>query len=681
MNPRLLLCLALCWPLSAWAQSVKGVPPFLETLDLPILPTSDLALRRAAHLNEVAAHPVHAPDEAAALGAANYENLTVNDWNILHQDLTIDINWTTGAMVLDAILTVHANQPGVTSLDFLDTPGQTWTAALPDGPTLDVASVEIQQGYAKYTVTLPNPLASKTDNQVIIHRASKLDCSAGFMGFLQCNLAGTYKWVTGSVGLRLYPGNHDPFAVTQHIYTSASEVAAATGTPLGSVVQPDGRLLWTFDNPERGDNTDAFAVSAYKIFANTGAGGMPIRIYTVSNYAGRAPGIAQFVSEVFEFYAPRMTPFPWKEMNMIQLSGKFGGGESFLQGIFAIESVFGATPGDNGWSNTAELLSHELAHQWWGNLVAPQTLSDVCLSESLAEFSSCWYTETALQTRSQLIGNNLGFVYTVGKADDRAVHSANVYGASKYVDIIYHKGSTVFDMLRREIGDEAMAAGLKAYAQAYGRDYATLAQQRALLEQAAGRDLAWFFTQWFDRPGYIRAQLAARSTPNEDGTWTVHLRVLQPSDPANSKQKPYRFHLPVHVELAGGQPAVDLMMDVSAVADVPQLATFIVPGAPLRVKCDWERKLLRKFVISTPGDVNLSGLVDGGDLVDMAYRQGRSIVVNYGNGQQYFLPDPSWNELYDINQDTDGNVTPDGSIDGDDLKALNDWYGFTAEEF
>lgn len=681
---RTLLMLTLFSTLGATAHAYPRVapPPFLESLDLPLWPQSSLATRRSWQVEETKAHPVQVTDEGAALGAANYANLASGDWNTLHQDLTIDLDWNTGVLVLDAILTVHANASGVNELDFLGVTGETWSAKSADGAVLDIATSVIQDGYSKYAIKLDKALDPAVDTKVTVHRESKLDCSPGFQGFLTCNLAGTYKWMTGSVGLRLYPGTHDPYAVTQHIITSPQEVAAATGKSMGYKTLSNGRRMWTFDNAERGDNTDAFAVAAYKVFETQGSTGIPISIYTTSNYTSTAKDIAKFTGEVIDFYAARMAAFPWQVINMIQLSGKFGGGMSFVQGIFAIQNMFGVAPGDDGWESAAELLAHELGHQWWGNYVSPQSLSDVCLSESMAEFSSCWYMELVQGTRSQMLGNNLGFVYTVSKADDRAVHSAGVYGSPKYVEIIYHKGAVLYDMLRNEIGDEAMAKGLAAYATQYGRDYATLAQQRAQLEKASGKDLGWFFSQWFDRTGHIRSQIAARSTPNEDGTWTAHVRLVQPSDPANSKQKPYRFELPIRIELAGGLPAQDRVMSVVAVADEAQYAEFVVPGPVLRVKPDLERKLLRKFVIGTPGDVNLSGLVDGADFVDMAYRQGRGIVRSWGGGgQEYFVPDPSWNELYDINADKDGNAEPDGSIDSLDLKALADWYGFTAEEF
>ncbi len=668
----LILGFCLLAPPAFAAPGNVKLPAFLDGADMPVLPGTPFAHLRAWHEREAA--QAHRPlpgltDATAALGAANFANLGASAWTVLDQDITVDLNTATGNVTTDSVLTVHVSDAGVNQLMFYGDNGEIWTVMSAANVALNTSVGTLGTANSSYTVELPAAATPNTDLQLKLHRVVKLACGQGFQGFLQCNTSGTYKWMAGSVGANPYNDGHTPFTSKLHIKTAATEVAAATGLPSGVDILPDGRKLWHFDQPERSEHNDAFAVAAYKMFEGKSEDNQPIRIYTTSNYANNASTIAKFVSDVLAFYGSHMAKFPWTDLNMIQLSDNFGGGESFLMGIFAIQSVFDGAPDNNGWQETNSLLSHEIAHQWWGNAVAPQGAGDVCLSESMAEFSSCWYTEIALANRSQILTNNLSFAYTVAITDDKAVNSPSVYSAAKYVDIIYHKGSVVFDMLRREVGDAVMTQALGDYAAKYGRDYASLAQLRAVVEKAYGKDLTWFFTQWFSRVGLIHAQVSARSIHHDDGTWSVRVRVVQPADP---KIKPYRFHLPVHIETVGNAP-IDVVMDVQAIVDDPQVQEFPVPSAPLRVKCDWQRQLLRKFVVGTPGDVNLSGLVDGADLIDMAYRQGRGVVHTYGSGKTFFFPDTAWNELYDL--------TVDGLVDGDDANALNDWFGTESEEF
>ena len=657
---------------AAAAPGTVPVVGFLPAQDLAPWPGSALATRRVWQHAEAATLRARFPDvdETVKLGAANFANLAPSAWTVMDQDITVDLDSKGSKVTTDSKVTIHASDAGLTELVFYGGNDETWTATTLDGKALAVKTASLDANNTSYTIALLTPTVADTDWVFHLVRVTPLACGKGFQGFLQCNTSGTYKWMAGSVGVNPYTSSHAPFTSTLHIKTAANEVAAATGQPKGSEKLADGRKLWHFQQPVRSEHNDAFAIAAYKLFEGKSQDQQPIRIYTTSNYASNAATIAGFVSDVLAFYGANIGPFPWSELNLIQLASNFGGGESFLMGIFAIQNVFDGAPNNQGWEQTNELLSHEIAHQWWGNNVSPQAVSDVCLSESLAEFSSCWFTENALQSRSQLIGNNLSFAYTVSATDDKAINSSSIYSAAKYVDIVYHKGSVVFDMLRREVGDAVMAKALADYSAKYGSDYASLAQMRAVVEKAAGTDLTWFFSQWFSRPGLIHAQLAARPIHREDGSWSVRVRVVQPAD---AKVKPYRFHLPLHIELVKGAP-VDLTMEVQAVVDEPQVAEFDLPGPPLRVKCDWQRQLLRKFVTGTPGDVNLSGLTDGADLVDMAYRQGRGVVHAWGgSGKVFFFPDTAWNELYDLNVD--------GQVDGDDATALNDWYGSQAEEF
>ncbi len=658
--------------LPAIAAPQPGVPAFFSGADLPPQPGTAFARRRAWQEREAAQARVPLPglgDAAAYLVAANFANLGATAWTVLDQDITVDLDATASVVTTDAVLSIHVTDGGVNALMFYGDVGETWTVTTPDGAPLVTSVGSLGSANSSYTVGLPAPATPDSDLQLKLHRVVKLTCGQGFQGFLQCNTSGTYRWMAGSVGALPYNNSHTPFTCKLHIKTAATDVAAATGLPKGVDTLPDGRLLWHFTQPERSEHNDAFAVAPYKMFVGASQDNDPIRVFTTNAYSGNAATIGKFVSDVLAFYGGHMAKFPWTDLNLIQLADTFGGGESFLMGVFAIESVFDGAPDNQGWEETNSLLSHEIAHQWWGNFVAPQGAGDVCLSESMAEFSSCWYTETALANRSQILTNNLSFAYTVAITDDKPVNSAAVYAAAKYVDIIYHKGSVVLDMLRREVGDAVMSQALAAYAAQYGRDYATLAQLRAVVEKAAGQDLSWFFTQWFSRVGLIHAHVAARPIQHADGTWSVRVQVVQPTDP---KIKPYRFHLPVHIETIGNAP-IDVVMAIDALADTPQIQEFAVPSAPLRVKCDWQRQLLRKFVVGTPGDVNLSGLVDGADLIDMAYRQGRGVVHSYGNGKSFFFPDTAWNELYDL--------TVDGLVKGDDADALNDWFGTQAEEF
>ncbi len=640
---------------------------FLPALDLPPDPTSDLAKQHRHFSAEAEAYRSRENARAAtasAYQAADFAGLAAGPWRVLHQDVTLDFQPLKSTVVSTIAATVVAKEPKLTSLQFIVSNSDSITAKFADAQVSATIS-DAGQGYGLLTIDLPQAMTVDTQNVLTIQRTAKLDCKPGFLGFLPCSTGENFWWMTQNFMLRAYTNDHAPYSADLHIYTSAKQVAATPGQPTGVDTLADGRKLWHFSQVEQTEQY-AFAIAEYNILeSKANDAPVPLRIYGLNK--DQLPNMLALVKEAVAFFGERYLPIAWKTLNLIQVEYDFGGGQSFPSGILVIAGEYAAAPDNGLWYSASSLISHEIAHQWWGNLVAPNSTGDVALSESLAEFSSCWYTEIQLKTRNQIVTNNLDYVYQVSAAQDKPLGNSGVYNSPKYVDIVYHKGSVVMDMLRKELGDEVWSKALKAFRTSFSRDYAKISDLRAAAEKASGRDLGWFFSQWFQKAGSIHAELTGRSQQNPDKSWAVSLRVAQPDGP------PRRFRLNFTVDTAGGK-SVDFVKDVIPTAqNEPIVFNVDVPSAPLRVRCDVGRTLLRQFSGATPGDVNLSGLVDGADLVDMAFRYGHGVSLTNKQGQQVFYADASWNELYDLTGDYRVNVA--------DVEFLQQWLGTTADPF
>lgn len=312
--------------------------------------------------------------------------------------------------------------------------------------------------------------------------------------------------MTQNFMLRAYTNDHAPFSADLHIYTGPKQVAAAPGQPVGVDTVAGGRKLWHFKQIEQTEQY-AFAIAEYNILETKGnEATVPLRVYGIDAVKDNLPNILGLVKDAVAFFGERYLPIAWKTLNLIEVEYDFGGGQSFPSGILVLAGEFAAAPDNGLWYGASSLISHEIAHQWWGNLVQPNSPSDVALSESLAEFSSCWYTEMQLKTRNQIVTNNLDYIYQVTAAQDKPLGNSGVYNSPKYVDIVYHKGSVVMDMLRKELGDDVWSKALKGFRTAFSRDYAKLSDLRSAAEKASGRDLGWFLANGFRRQ--------VRFTPN-----------------------------------------------------------------------------------------------------------------------------------------------------------------------
>lgn len=639
---------------------------FADVVPLPPYPDSAWERVVAAQHAEASLRPpmLHAPsDDPTVWYAANFAGLGNPSWEIGYEDITVDLKPSSSELWVEADVTVKAHK-AVDSLAML-TMGTTALQLTDSNGGALKADVQKLSGYTAFTIALPAPLTPEADWTFHLSAKGKLDCSPQGIGLLPCGLGSNYQWATFTHYYVTAAAAHSPFASTLHVLAPNGKIAIAPGEPIGSDPTADGRKVWHFKQIERTDNA-GFAIADYVETDSMLLGTKPLRVFTTAKYAPTAVDMAKMASEVVAAYSAQFVPFAWPGLSLIQLEKDFGGGYSPLSGVFMYRDAFAGNPNSNFWESNVELTAHEIGHQWWGNLVEPLGSGDVALSESLAEISSCLYTEKVFDSRAQIIRNNLSYLYQVTAGQDVAVGSPSVFGTPAYVEIVYHKGSVVFDTLRNEIGTDKVLAALALYATDFARDFAELDDLRKAAEKVSGKDLTWFWSQWLEHKGAVEAEVSGRLV-EKDGKFTVRLRVAQPQG------KPFRFTLPLTIDTPDGKSTVKTVEINPTGGETTVIVNVDVDQRPVRVRLDVQRSILRKFATGTPGDFNLSGYVDGADLVELALRFGRAMRIKGKNGQEYFYTDLSWNELYDLN--------PDRRIDDDDVTALNEWVGTQSEEF
>ena len=137
--------------------------------------------------------------------------------------------------------------------------------------------------------------------------------------------------------------------------------------------------------------------------------------------------------------------------------------------------------------------AHELAHQWFGDLVTMKNWSDIWLNEGFATYSEAlWYEH--VNGRHGLFEYmrflDIGFFPTTVFVSD----STNV--SALFSRTVYNKGGWALHMLRYILGDEKFFIALQNYADAYKYGNVTTERFKTVCEQVYGKDLDWFFEQW-----------------------------------------------------------------------------------------------------------------------------------------------------------------------------------------
>lgn len=151
-------------------------------------------------------------------------------------------------------------------------------------------------------------------------------------------------------------------------------------------------------------------------------------------------------------------------------------------------------------STETNLISHELAHQWWGNMITCENWNHFWLNEGLATFMSAAYNEHRFGEDKYNADINSYFeVYNSikNKGKDKSLVFADWKNPTKDDrNLVYFKGAYVLHLLRSELGEEAFWDGIKFYSQKYfGKSVNTLDFQQAM-EESTGQNLELFFNKW-----------------------------------------------------------------------------------------------------------------------------------------------------------------------------------------
>ena len=193
-------------------------------------------------------------------------------------------------------------------------------------------------------------------------------------------------------------------------------------------------------------------------------------------------------------------PYPFAEFDLVETPLRYALGVEFPELVFIGRDLY-QQPADPFFTAT---IAHEVAHQWWYNMVGNDVFHEPWLDEALATYASSLYYEfgpsqtlpTGLYEYWQ---GNYTQLLTEGQ-DDWIAQSLSYFeglGNSRiYSHVVYSKGALFFKALREEIGDPAFFQALKEY---FGDFQYQIARGEDLLsafESSSGRQLDEFSNQW-----------------------------------------------------------------------------------------------------------------------------------------------------------------------------------------
>ncbi len=203
------------------------------------------------------------------------------------------------------------------------------------------------------------------------------------------------------------------------------------------------------------------------------------------------------------------------------------------------------------------LVSHEMAHQWFGDYVTCATWQDIWINEGFAsyvEYLALEHLKSLEEARewmdhahSEALKEPDGSVYV---PLDELDNLWRIFSGR----LSYKKGASLLHMIRYELQDDTLFFHvLKTYLQEFGDSTATGKDFEGVLEQVSGKDFGWFFDQWYYGTGY----------PDFDIGWwqkkdTVYIRSVQSPSGATPF---FRTHIDFRLETSAGDTLVRFLQD------------------------------------------------------------------------------------------------------------------------
>ncbi len=229
--------------------------------------------------------------------------------------------------------------------------------------------------------------------------------------------------------------------------------------------------------------------------------------------------------------------------------------------------------GDN---NFDSIVMHELAHQWFGNLVTCADWSHTWLNEGFATYAEGLWREHSVGGSSLKWFMYQRSIFTWwGGALVRDIRNDDPWYF--FANMVYYKGAWLLHMLRREIGDTDFFEILRLYPHARGMSYGTATTDEFVrfCEVYLRRSMSTFFNQWLYRETYpeLNVQWMNTGTGGASSIW-LDINQIQPTDPY-AGDEPFLFKIDVRLETAGG--------NVTHVVEVDRRHMFVTLDAPANV--------------------------------------------------------------------------------------------------
>lgn len=333
----------------------------------------------------------------------------------------------------------------------------------------------------------------------------------------------------------------------------------------------------------------AIAVSNYEesldhVHFHNRSDSLPVLNYVFPQFLSTASQEAKGVLPMLRLYDSLFIPYPFLSEKYGHAQFTWGGGMEHQTMSFMVNFSY-------------DLMAHEVAHQWFGDMVTCGSWNDLWLNEGFATYLTALAYEF-LKSKEEFRFQMRVMRNNITQNDNGAVKPSDTSKVNVLFNgrLTYRKGAWLLHMLRHQVGDSMFFEGCRQFLTGGNRAYgfSTTDEFRQVMEQVSGQDLKWFINQWYEGQGHPELRINWQQRGND-----VQMTVQQtPSNPT----VPF-WSVPIPVEFRNSEGKSELR--VFYPDSLFEKFEFELPFAADTALFDPEVSVLAKFSI---GGINLDAI-------------------------------------------------------------------------
>ncbi len=354
-----------------------------------------------------------------------------------------------------------------------------------------------------------------------------------------------------------YPSWDDPDdrATSEMIITVPNGQVAVSNGKLASVQKKKGETTYHWvESVPHSSYLNSVAVGPWRKVEQHYKD-IPVDYYVPSS-VDKATALRSFglTPDMIAFFSRRFgVEYPYSKYAQVAVHNFTEGGMENISATTQTEWTLHDQRADADFPST-DLVAHELAHQWFGDLVTTRDWADIWLNEGFASYMEALYA-----------GHHLGedaYRFAIWSDQNEArgeddtlyrrpiVSRHYVYPEQMFDNTTYLKGAAVLAMLRYVLGDEGFFASLHNYLVANRGKNVDVANLTEAIRETTGQNLDWFFREWLFMGGYPEYRVRASYDPQQK----VEVVTVEQTQTLNALTP--LFDMPVELAFHGPDGAV-----------------------------------------------------------------------------------------------------------------------------